>query len=113
MEHQDWEDVIFHAKKDPKQLRYDTKNIEVIKKTTPNNQFRKIEKACENDTYQVRKVPTDLQQSIQQARQQQGFTQKQLATMCNLQTSVIRDYEAGVAIPTKNEIATIKRILKI
>jgi ribosome-binding protein aMBF1 (putative translation factor) len=113
MEHQDWNDVVLHVKRDPKRKNYDTKNVDVRKKTTHASYVGKIEKACENDTYHVKKVSPQFQQSIQRTRQEKNLTQKQLATMCNLQTSVIRDYEAGTAIPSPKEVNIIKNVLGI
>jgi putative transcription factor len=111
MEHQDWNDVILHVKHDPKQKKYDTTNVEIKKKQTHVSHASKIEKECENDTYHIKKVPPQLQQSIQKARQEKNLTQKQLATMCNMQVSVIRDYESGNAIPSQREVNIIRNIL--
>jgi ribosome-binding protein aMBF1 (putative translation factor) len=61
---------------------------------------RKVEEKVEgDDSLTIPKVSRSLQLQIQSARQAKKWTQRQLAQACNLKDSVVRDYEAGSAIP--------------
>jgi len=122
MEHQDWNDVILHTKKDTTQkINRDIKTIDVKKKTSVKssqnqpspNKAHIIEQQCENDTFHVKKLKPQTKMSIQRARQSKNLTQSQLAALCNLQTTIIRDYENGTAVPSKQTLQKIGSALGI
>lgn len=74
---------------------------------------KKIEERSEEGDYQIQKVSRDFQLKLQRARQDKHLTQKQLASLCNLQESVIRNYEQGNAIPNYKEINKIGQVLGV
>eukprot|EP00179_Madagascaria_erythrocladioides_P009602 CAMPEP_0198307782 /NCGR_PEP_ID=MMETSP1450-20131203/589_1 /TAXON_ID=753684 ORGANISM="Madagascaria erythrocladiodes, Strain CCMP3234" /NCGR_SAMPLE_ID=MMETSP1450 /ASSEMBLY_ACC=CAM_ASM_001115 /LENGTH=156 /DNA_ID=CAMNT_0044010389 /DNA_START=127 /DNA_END=597 /DNA_ORIENTATION=+ len=58
-------------------------------------------------------VGLKLSKVIQQARQEKGLTQKELATKINEKASVINDYEAGRAIPNQQVLGKMERVLDV
>lgn len=50
---------------------------------------------------------------IRDARTAKQWTQKRLASACNLQVSVIQQYESGRAVMDRRTVETIKRALGI
>ena len=119
---QDWNVVVLHTKKQSKQqMNISTKNTQTVKKNPDkvnarqisSNKIRLVESQCDNDTFKTKKVDHQTKMTIQQARQSKNLTQSQLATMCNLCVSVIRDYENGTITPTTGELKKISSILKV
>ena len=74
---------------------------------TTNNIITKID---EGD-YTIKKVSGSLSQQIIKARQEKGWTQKELATSCNFNVAIIRDYENGTGIPKNSEMNIMTNIL--
>ena len=48
---------------------------------------------------------------IQKARQQKGWTQKELAQRINEKSTVVNEYESGKAIPNNQIISKMERAL--
>ena len=74
---------------------------------------KKIEEQAEDGNYEIPKVSAALKLQIQQERQKKGWTQKQLAQQCNLQESIIRNYETGSCIPNQSDISKMSRALGV
>lgn len=72
-----------------------------------------VEQKADDGDYTLPTVSHKLQTQIQQARNQKGMTQKQLAVACNLQESVVRSYEQGTCIPNSQEMSVMSRILGV
>ncbi|CAD7962710.1 unnamed protein product [Amoebophrya sp. A120] len=70
-------------------------------------------KALDEDTgsYKHRQIPTEFKLALQKLRQGKGLTQAQLAQACNLAPAIIRDYEAGKAVPEGAVIQKLNRAL--
>ena len=58
-------------------------------------------------------VGIDVAKIIQQARQQKGLTQKDLATKICEKPQVVNDYEAGKAIPNQQILGKMERVLGV
>ena len=58
-------------------------------------------------------VSASLSKQIMKARQDKGLSQKDLATLCNLNFAVIRDYENGTGVPKGNEINKMSSVLGV
>ncbi|CAG2115883.1 unnamed protein product [Medioppia subpectinata] len=58
-------------------------------------------------------VGTDVSRLIQQARQQLGITQKDLATKICEKPQVVNEYESGKAIPNQQVINKLERALGV
>ncbi len=54
-----------------------------------------------------------MSQAIQQARQAQGLTQKDLSTKINEKPQVVAEYERGDAIPNQQILGKFERVLGI
>jgi len=72
-----------------------------------------VEKRAEEGDLKLPTVSQGLRSQIQQARNQKGMTQKQLAVACNLQESVIRAYEQGTCIPNSKEMNVMGNVLGV
>ncbi|XP_042101339.1 endothelial differentiation-related factor 1 isoform X1 [Ovis aries] len=57
------------------------------------------------------RVPLEVGKAIQQGRQGQGLTQRDLATKINEKPQVIADYESGRAIPNNQVLGKIERAI--
>ncbi|XP_028458236.1 endothelial differentiation-related factor 1 homolog isoform X1 [Perca flavescens] len=57
------------------------------------------------------RVPLEVGKYIQQGRQDNGLTQKDLATKINEKPQVIADYECGKAIPNNQVLGKIERAI--
>ena len=106
MNHQDWKPVVFR------------KTNTIIEKPgyKGNNTQQKnasIEKRAENDTLQHKKITPVMRTTIQKARTLKGLTQKELATQCRFNVSIINEIESGKAIYNAQHIEKIKRVLNI
>ena len=51
--------------------------------------------------------------AIQKARQAKKMTQKELAILLNIQASVISEYECGNAIPNRQLLSKISKVLGV
>ncbi len=74
-----------------------------------NNILQKIDEG----NYVSKTVSSGLSQQIIKARQQKGWTQKEFATLCNLNVAIIKNYENGTGIPKNVEMNTMTNILGV
>eukprot|EP00019_Armaparvus_languidus_P006916 CAMPEP_0168600366 /NCGR_PEP_ID=MMETSP0420-20121227/12730_1 /TAXON_ID=498008 /ORGANISM="Pessonella sp." /LENGTH=138 /DNA_ID=CAMNT_0008638421 /DNA_START=8 /DNA_END=420 /DNA_ORIENTATION=- len=124
--HQDWNEVVFKkrsttSKAKPQQLekqKLTSGGVTAVKKyAAGSNQqrsagdVRKIADA--EDAQPLPTVGLDLRKAIAQARQEKGWTQKQLATAINEKQTVVQAYEAGKAIPSNQVLAKMERKLGV
>jgi len=65
----------------------------------------------ETEELHHQRVPLEVGKVIQQGRQEQGLTQKDLATKINEKPQVIADYECGKAIPNNVVMGKIERVI--
>jgi ribosome-binding protein aMBF1 (putative translation factor) len=119
MEHQDWTEIVFRKKVTYKKPllsdenivpKYDTSRNRQNKNVTP---AKKIEEKIENEEYIVPKISHSMQIQIQQARHAKNWTQKQLAQACNIQMSIVRDYENGTVKPNRQDILKMNKALGV
>ncbi len=74
-----------------------------------NNILQKIDEG----NYVSKTVSSALSQQIIKARQQKGWTQKEFATLCNLNIAIIKNYENGTGIPKNVEMNIMTNILGV
>ena len=126
--HQDWTPVIIKKHRDPNKKITDyerTNGLEAIQAkkfgSGKNSQslkgqgLTKVQREAMDNDGLTKKIPTvdrKISQNIQQARQTQGMTRKQLAQQVNQTVNVIADYENGKAIPNAGLINKLERVLK-
>jgi putative transcription factor len=119
-----WTTVTYKKKKNPKSeeiinsqptqtahKREESTTIKSTNKSTVNS--KKVEQSAEDGIYIIQKVSNALKLQLQQARQNKGWTQRQLAQQCNLQENVIRNYESGTCIPNQQEINKMSKALGV
>lgn len=98
------------------QYQMTTQPTAPVRKTNKSNtsvNATHVERKADEGDFTVTTVSQGLRTQIQQARQQKGMTQKQLAVACNLQESVIRSYEQGTCIPNSKEMNIMSRVLGV
>ena len=84
-----------------------TQSLNSNKIDIPN--IKKIEK--EEDTFIIKTVSLNVSKRIAQKRCEQKLTQKELAFKLNLPEKIIKDYEAGKAVPNHVILNKIEKIL--
>jgi len=130
MSSEDWDQVTVLRKRPPKASAMKTQQainaaqkqgipIETNKKygaatnkhanTTLNT--TKLDRETEELHHQT--VSSDVAKLIQQARQQQAITQKDLATRICEKPQVVNEYESGKAIPNQQVLAKLERALGV
>mmetsp|Transcript_26058 Transcript_26058/g.46272 ORF Transcript_26058/g.46272 Transcript_26058/m.46272 type:complete len:143 (+) Transcript_26058:107-535(+) len=122
MHGQDWDQVVIRKNKSkPKTARERERArasgaLTVEKKyggggnrNGPSVNARKIEN--ETEDFKHRKIPVEFKKALMKARQAKKMSQKQLAQACQLQASVIQQYENGKAIPNGQIISKLSRAL--
>ncbi|KAK4536296.1 hypothetical protein CDCA_CDCA08G2321 [Cyanidium caldarium] len=67
----------------------------------------------EHEAHHIQTVPLSLARRIQQARQQKGWTQAQLAQAIGEKPKVVNDYERSAAIPNPQQITRMERALGV
>ena len=72
-----------------------------------------VEQKADDGNYTLPTISRELQTQIQQARNQKGMSQKQLAVACNLQESIIRSYEQGTCLPNSKEMNVMSKVLGV
>jgi len=82
------------------------------------NTQKKTDRNClaldnDTDTLKHKKVSLDVGKLIQRARNDKGWTQKELATRISEKPQVINQYESGKAIPSTQVINKIQRALNL
>jgi len=118
MEHQDWTTVVLN-KKNAKIIKSENTEKVINSYASKNTQKSvatpayKIEEKVDGDDYQMPTISHKLQMQIQQARQAKKMTQKQFAQACNMQQTIIRDYENGSIIPNQKDILKMSKVLGI
>ena len=60
-----------------------------------------------------KKINLELKTSIQKARLAKKMTQKQLASLMNVNVQMINQYENGKIIPNNNFISRLEKILNV
>lgn len=118
----DWSTVVIKAKAPPKKTNNPIPGETISEKrfnTGQNTQFQKvnarvIERRLEDEDANLKPKGTTLEfrTELQRARQTANFTQKQLATACNLPESSIKSFENGSIRPTGQDLNKINRVLK-
>jgi len=114
--HQDWENVVFKKKGTgvsagvkPGCLGKNKARIDIKNKAYKNEtDMRKVE----NEEIKINKIDIKMSKLIQRARFDSKISQKDLANKLNLQISVIQNYENGKAVPNKNLLFKMGKILK-
>ena len=84
-----------------------TQSLNSNKIDIPN--IKKIEK--EEDTFVIKTVSLNVSKRIAQKRCEQKLTQKELAFKLNLPEKIIKEYEAGKAVPNRKNIRSRKRLI--
>ncbi len=114
LDHQDWKQIVIHAKNGNNNHSKDGGTKVVKNKGTEKNKVdNKLEKKVEEGDMKHKGISLDLLKEIQQRRGSQGLTQKDLATRINLPVTIINEIESGKAIYNHQHMNKIKRFLKI
>ena len=112
LDHQDWQPVVLRKKledKRPAEQRA-TDGKTVIQYASNHKEFQKLDS---EDPDAPKVIPLSTAKQIQNARCAKGMTQQQLAQQLAVNQNIIRDYEAGKAIPERNLLNKINRILGV
>lgn len=114
-EHQDWKPLILNKK--IKSDSQQQKEYKIVNKGTSNKQHYERDNlnkiADSNETNVVKTISLDLSRTIQQARMNKKWTQKELANKINEQQKVIADYESGHAIPNNHILGKLEKVLSV
>lgn len=106
--HQDWESVTWVK---------NSSSAASASSSTPSSERRlaqrKLEAADGDDGFSHTTVTLCFSHALQKARLSKKLTQKQLASNINVKSSVINEYESGVAIPNQAVIAKLSRALGV
>jgi len=101
MNHQDWKPVI---------LRKNTKPPPSTKQVQGNSKIKKLDS---DNPQPPKKISHSVKIEIQKARAIKKITQKQLANILNLPSQTISEYESGKAIPNKQVLSKMGKILGV
>lgn len=121
-DHQDWKEIVFKKRTpNPEIVKsshgHTTENVQKFNagknKQTMNVNAAKLERKLEEEDFKFDSYDRELRIQIQQKRLENKWSQKDLATKCDLPESAIKDIEAGRGIPNKQNISKVKRILGI
>lgn len=85
-------------------------------KVTLSESHTKLVKVVENtgdDSFHHEQVSYSLKMKIQRARNENKLTQRQLAEKIGVTSKVINEYESGKAIPNKQILTKMSRILGV
>lgn len=99
---QDWTPIVFSSKRTLTSTSNRPNNFE-------NTRENKL--ANETDVPVLNFIESETKNKIISMRNAKGLTQAQLAQKLNVDKSVIASYESGKAIPNKNFIQKIYRVL--
>mmetsp|Transcript_28481 Transcript_28481/g.79652 ORF Transcript_28481/g.79652 Transcript_28481/m.79652 type:complete len:133 (+) Transcript_28481:226-624(+) len=124
MSDQDWNTVVLNKKKpkgnNKQQVRQAQRTgagVTTVNKGAGNKQRRgpdnyaKVDHMDEAD--RVKTVSIDVAKTIQRARLDKGWTQKELGQKINEQARVIQEYESGKAIPNQQVLGKLERVLGV
>ncbi|EMD38661.1 hypothetical protein CERSUDRAFT_48042 [Gelatoporia subvermispora B] len=67
----------------------------------------------ENEVAPPPKINPSVGKAMQQARQEKGLSQKDVAQKINEKPSILQDYEAGKAIPNPQILGKLERVLGV
>jgi putative transcription factor len=95
-----------------------TQPPKIVSKTGIQNKKKNIEtnnilNKIDEGTYIKSTISHTLSSQIIKARQEKGWTQKEFATLCNLNIAVIKGYESGVGHPKNIEMNRMSSVLGI
>lgn len=111
---QDWETVVLRGK---------GKNVDAKKKRdgetetrgkydgTKSSAMRKLDNAT--DVVKPQRINPKIKERIVQARAAQKLTQKELGVRCQVQPTIIQQYENGKAKADVNVLRKMERVLKV
>tara|TARA_B100000497_G_scaffold55100_1_gene63112 strand:+ start:1509 stop:1862 length:354 start_codon:yes stop_codon:yes gene_type:complete len=105
-EHQDWNQVVFS-----KNTTNNNSTYIQTQKASGNKKFHQLDSNDPQEYQNKDKTTLTFRQELQKLRLAAKMSQNDLAKQLNKQGSVINGYESGKIIPTKLEIANIKKIL--
>ena len=115
-DHQQWNDIIIRkkttAKDRKKAIQTQTQSQTVItipRKAANNSVMRKLDQ--DTDVHVVAKVSQVTRQALMNARIAKGLSQKDLALLLSVKTSVIADWEAGRAQVDGAFLSRLNRVL--
>lgn len=113
MDHQDWKTVVLRkpqAKKPP------PSSAKVpVSGLNSNNNFNGTGKKIKDDD-EIKKLPNvgiEIGKQISQARTSKKISQKQLATMMNVQVQIVQQNENGKALRNNALLAKFERVLGV
>jgi ribosome-binding protein aMBF1 (putative translation factor) len=114
MEHQDWKPVVFGSasktaiKSPDKQQAY-----KAMSRRTHDQSVQAKLAMDTQSTGAPEPIQRDLSSKIRDARNQKRLTQKQLAQLISEKEDIIKNYEAGKAIPQPQILNKIQRALQV
>ncbi|ORX78386.1 MBF1-domain-containing protein [Anaeromyces robustus] len=82
-------------------------------KSTEGQRAAKIDRDTGENGFHINTVSNDVSRIIQRARQEKGWTQKELATKICEKPQVINEYESGKAKPNQQILAKLERNLGV
>jgi len=95
-------------------------NVEAVSKGASNKGYsggnltgKSYAIAIDSEDTSVNLVGHDIKIAIQKGRQGKGWNQKQFAEALQVKPDVVKDYEAGKAIPDNSFIAKMERVLGV
>jgi len=83
------------------------------KGNTEGQRAAKIDRDTGENGFHINTVSNDLAKVIQKARQEKGWTQKELATKICEKPQVVNEYESGKAKPNQQILAKLERNLGV
>ena len=104
----------FNTTHDTKDIYLNTKTKKQPHKFIPKSHLQKVEEIDNTDaSFYHKTINRDISLKIQQARQLKKMTQKELAIKKKEKINVIQDYENGRAIPSRQILNKLQRVLGI
>ncbi|KAI9143016.1 hypothetical protein BKA69DRAFT_1123486 [Paraphysoderma sedebokerense] len=79
--------------------------------STDHRHIAKVDR--ETEGFHVNRVEISVARAIMKARQDKGWTQKDLGVKVNEKQTIINDYEAGRAIPNQQILGKLERALGV
>ena len=115
MDHQNWDSVtITKSKSKTQKIRSGEVESKIRYNSNKNSNKDKLSKKLDEDVIVVpKKVTLELRKSIQKARMDKGWKQKELAQKICVTSKVIQQYESGKAIPNGQILNKLSRVLGV
>tara|TARA_E500000178_G_C16972949_1_gene731876 strand:+ start:249 stop:605 length:357 start_codon:yes stop_codon:yes gene_type:complete len=114
MDHQDWKTVVL--RKPPAKKKPVPSSAKVpVSGLNSNNNFQGTGKKIKDDD-EIKKLPNvgiEIGKQISQARTSKKMSQKQLATMMNVQVQIVQQNENGKALRNNALLAKFERVLGV